>query len=185
MPSHPSLAAERLFAELIDLDPAQQAARLDAGCAGEPALRAEVESLLEAARRGADYLDGLRLRLGLPADAETGREAANVGPWRLIRELGSGGMGRVWLADRTDLLQGRQVALKLPHLSGSAWRRSGLAERLAREREILATLEHPHIARLYDAGITPAGQPGWRWSTWRVSASTASAARAPCRWPSG
>ena len=159
MPTHPTVAAERLFAELIDLDAAQRAVRLAADCADQPALRAEVESLLEAALRGADYLDGLRLRLGLAADAEPGREAGNVGPWRLIRELGSGGMGQVWLAERTDLLQGRQVALKLPHLSGGAWRRSGLAERLAREREILATLEHPNIAQLYDAGITPAGQP--------------------------
>jgi len=48
------------------------------------------------------------------------------------------------------------VALKLPH---GAWRRAGLAERLAREREILATLEHPNIARLYEAGVAPDGQP--------------------------
>jgi serine/threonine-protein kinase len=79
-----------------------------------------------------------------------------VGPYRLVRELGSGGMGSVWLAERTDMLQGRQVALKLPH---GAWKRAGLAERLEREREILATLEHPNIARLYDAGVTPEGQP--------------------------
>jgi serine/threonine-protein kinase len=79
-----------------------------------------------------------------------------VGPYRLMRELGSGGMGSVWLAEHTDLLQGRQVALKLPH---GAWKRAGLAERLARERAILATLEHRHIARLYDAGVTVEGQP--------------------------
>jgi serine/threonine-protein kinase len=79
-----------------------------------------------------------------------------IGPYRLMRELGSGGMGSVWLAERTDLLQGRQVALKLPH---GAWKRAGLAERLAREREILATLEHRHIAQLHDAGVTPQGQP--------------------------
>jgi serine/threonine-protein kinase len=85
---------------------------------------------------------------GLPTDA--------VGPYRLIRELGSGGMASVWLAERTDMLHGRRVALKLPH---GAWRRAGLAERLAREREILATLEHPHIARLYDAGVADDGQP--------------------------
>jgi serine/threonine-protein kinase len=64
-----------------------------------------------------------------------------IGPYRLIRELGSGGMASVWLAERTDMLQGRQVALKLPH---GAWKRAGLAERLQREREILATLEHPN-----------------------------------------
>lgn len=79
-----------------------------------------------------------------------------IGPYSLIRELGSGGMGSVWLAQRSDMLQGRQVALKLPH---GAWKRAGLAERMAREREILATLEHPNIARLYDAGVAEDGQP--------------------------
>ena len=73
-----------------------------------------------------------------------------------MRELGSGGMGVVWLAERTDGLINRPVALKLPH---GAWKRAGLAERMAREREILATLTHPNIAHLYDAGLTAEGQP--------------------------
>jgi serine/threonine-protein kinase len=81
---------------------------------------------------------------------------ARIGPYRLLRQIGDGGMASVWLAERTDMLQSRQVALKLPH---GAWRRIGLAERMAHEREILATLEHPNIARLYDAGIAADGQP--------------------------
>ncbi len=79
-----------------------------------------------------------------------------VGPYRLIRELGRGGMGSVWLGERTDGTLKRQVALKLPH---SNLARSQLAERFARERDILATLVHAHIARLYDAGVTADGQP--------------------------
>ena len=79
-----------------------------------------------------------------------------IGPYRLVREVGSGGMGVVWLAERTDGLINRPVALKLPH---GAWKRAGLAERMAREREILATLTHPNIAHLYDAGLTADGQP--------------------------
>ena len=79
-----------------------------------------------------------------------------IGPYRLVRELGSGGMGVVWLAERTDGLINRPVALKLPH---GAWKRAGLAERMAREREILASLAHPNIAHLYDAGVTADGQP--------------------------
>ena len=78
-----------------------------------------------------------------------------IGPYRLIRELGTGGMGAVWLAERADGSLKRQVALKLPRL---AWGR-GLAERMARERDILASLEHPHIARLYDAGVDQHGRP--------------------------
>jgi serine/threonine-protein kinase len=65
-------------------------------------------------------------------------------------------MGVVWLAERTDGLINRPVALKLPH---GAWKRAGLAERMAGEREILASLAHPNIAHLYDAGITGDGQP--------------------------
>jgi serine/threonine-protein kinase len=80
----------------------------------------------------------------------------SVGPYRLVRPLGEGGMGSVWLAERSDMLVKRQVALKLPHL---AWRRARLAERLEREREILAALNHPNIARLYDAGISADRQP--------------------------
>lgn len=79
-----------------------------------------------------------------------------VGPYRVLSLLGQGGMGSVWLAERADGLFARQVALKLVHpvLMGRR-----VTERFAREREILASLTHPHIARLLDAGITDAGQP--------------------------
>src|SRR5688500_5677718 len=79
-----------------------------------------------------------------------------VGPYRLIRELGAGGAATVWLAERADGSLRRQVALKLPRV---AWLDRGLAERLNRERDILASLEHPSIARLYDAGVDDAGRP--------------------------
>lgn len=78
-----------------------------------------------------------------------------VGPYRLIQELGAGGMGAVWLAERADGSLKRKVALKLPRL---AWGK-GLAERMARERDILASLEHAHIGRLYDAGLDQMGRP--------------------------
>jgi serine/threonine protein kinase len=81
---------------------------------------------------------------------------ALVGPYRLIRLLGEGGMAEVWLAQRADGSIKREVALKLPML----WReRQDLSSRFARERDILAALEHPHIARLYDAGVSPDGLP--------------------------
>jgi eukaryotic-like serine/threonine-protein kinase len=79
----------------------------------------------------------------------------HVGPYRLVRELGRGGMGSVWLAERADGAFKRNVALKLPHVTWIG----GLAERMARERDILATLEHPNIARLYDAGVDDLGRP--------------------------
>lgn len=79
-----------------------------------------------------------------------------VGPYRLVRALGRGGMGEVWLAERVDGTLNRQVALKLPH---SSLPQRQLTERFARERDILATLVHNNIARLYDAGVTAEGQP--------------------------
>jgi serine/threonine-protein kinase len=102
-------------------------------------------------RRGAEPGPGV----GAGAAWGEPEPGAVVGPWRLLRELGQGGMGSVWLAERADGSLKRQVALKLPRLS---WAR-GLAERMARERDILASLEHPHIARLYDAGVDEHGRP--------------------------
>jgi serine/threonine-protein kinase len=90
------------------------------------------------------------------ADDEAPQAGDAVGPYRLVRRLGEGGMGAVWLAERTDMLHRRQVALKLPRVALS---RSALSERLLREREILAGLNHPNIARLYDAGLDAAGRP--------------------------
>jgi eukaryotic-like serine/threonine-protein kinase len=92
----------------------------------------------------------------LPGDDAERAIGAVVGPYRLIGELGRGGMGAVWLAERADGLVKRQVALKMPILAAS---RQTLSERFAREREILAPLAHPHIARLYDAGFADDGQP--------------------------
>jgi serine/threonine protein kinase/protein involved in temperature-dependent protein secretion len=79
-----------------------------------------------------------------------------VGPYQLERVLGFGGMAEVWLAQRADGAFKRKVALKLPKVSGLRW---DVASRFARERDILAELEHPNIARLYDAGVTPEGLP--------------------------
>ncbi len=98
----------------------------------------------------------------LPHLPEVGRQGSDVlgpgqrvGPYRLISLLGRGGMGTVWLAERSDAMTRRRVALKLPRI---AWG-DAFVERLSREREILATLEHEHIARLYDAGVDAQGRP--------------------------
>jgi len=79
-----------------------------------------------------------------------------VGPYELMRLLGAGGMAEVWLAKRADGAFNREVALKLPSLTRV---RHDLEQRFFRERDILASLEHPHIARLYDAGVDPQGLP--------------------------
>jgi serine/threonine-protein kinase len=97
--------------------------------------------------------------VGGPPSIVLGRGAVvgqTVGPYLLLRLLGAGGMGEVWLARRADGGFQREVALKLPLSNPLPW---DLAERFSLERDILARLEHPNIARLYDAGVSAEGQP--------------------------
>ncbi|MFN7395256.1 MAG: serine/threonine-protein kinase, partial [bacterium] len=152
-----------LLDEALSLPAPERAAWLRVLPAEHAALKDTLARLLEV-RAGIETGDFLGTLPKLEGAAGAGEEVPDpgaakagdeVGPYRLVRELGEGGMGSVWLAERADGQLKRQVALKLPRLS---WAR-GLAERMARERDILATLEHPHIARLYDAGVDRLGRP--------------------------
>jgi serine/threonine-protein kinase len=122
----------------------------------EPALRRALFSVGGAA--GESPLDVLpKLSAGGEATAtRVLQEGDLVGPYRLMRPLGAGGMAEVWLAQRADGAFKREVALKTP--SGLQWRQD-LAPRFAIERDIVAALEHPHIARFYDAGVGQDGRP--------------------------
>jgi len=91
-----------------------------------------------------------------PASPDAGLSGQTVGPYTLISPLGQGGMGSVWLAERSDGRFERRVAIKLLHLSLAS---GGAAERFKREGAIVGSLRHPHIAELIDAGVTVAGQP--------------------------
>lgn len=97
-------------------------------------------------------------RMASAAIAAMRRDAAGdrIGPWQLERLLAEGGMGAVWIAQRADGVMQRTAALKLPR---AEWVDRGLAERIARERAILARLQHAHIAVLYDAGLADGGRP--------------------------
>ena len=140
----------------LDLAPPERAAWL----AKLPPEHADLrESLAEMlAKRPVetdDFLNRLPEFSGVP-EALTAMPGCIVGPYRLLRELGQGGTSSVWLAELVDGSIKRNVALKLPHL-GLVDR--GIEQRIAREREILSGLEHPHIARLYDAGVDARGRP--------------------------
>src|ERR1700691_5479547 len=135
---------ESLPTEHRDLAPALREALLPGEL--EAAARNSLTSLPKlGAAEGAEFASASGLKPG-----------ARVGPYELIRLLGAGGMAEVWLARRADGAFKREVALKLPMLAHA---RAGLEARFARERDILASLEHPHIARLYDAGVDPQGLP--------------------------
>jgi len=147
----------RLVSNLLDKGSALPVTEREAwlgSLAGDAArLAPMVRELMakQAAQETADLIDPGRLaQLGGGA-----REGQSIGPYVLVRELGHGGMSAVWLAERADASPRRKVALKLPYLGWAP----GLAERFARESQILAGLEHPHIARLYDAGVDEQGRP--------------------------
>ncbi|HET9864301.1 MAG TPA: serine/threonine-protein kinase [Steroidobacteraceae bacterium] len=141
----------------LDLAPAERAEWLAALPAEHADLREALTELLTG--RGGMETDDFLKRLpefsAVPVSIALGPDSI-VGPYRLLRELGSGGTSSVWLAERADGSIQRKVALKLPHL-GLVDR--GIQQRIAREREILAGLEHPNIARLYDAGVDEHGRP--------------------------
>ncbi|HEY6455742.1 MAG TPA: protein kinase [Steroidobacteraceae bacterium] len=153
----------RLLDEALPLDAAGRRVWLEA-------LSPEYRHLLAALRQALLPEDAEAATLArlstLPKFASAGersvlaassmRVGMRVGPYELIRPLGTGGMAEVWLARRADGAFKREVALKLPMLTQL---REDLAQRFAQERDILASLEHPNIARLYDAGIDSGGLP--------------------------
>lgn len=149
-----------LLDESLGLPPPARAAWLEALERHDPALAADLRNLLEPPQtRAAGILttaEGLGDRLAAFPTAEQSLVGRLFGPYCVRTLLGHGGMGSVWLADRVDGLFTRRVALKLVH---PALMGLGLAERLSRERTILAGLDHPNIARLYDAGVAEDGQP--------------------------
>ncbi|HEX5788957.1 MAG TPA: serine/threonine-protein kinase [Woeseiaceae bacterium] len=154
-------AAERLFAEAVDLDPGERADWLDRRCAGDPLLRRDVDALLAAAESSAAYFEALPARLGIerlrdgPGVVHRGAVGEVYGHYRLVGLLGTGGMGDVWRAERADGRFESDVAVKLLTRPGSG---PALA-RFDREAHYLARLTHPNIARLIDAGVGADGTP--------------------------
>ncbi|MCH8251929.1 MAG: serine/threonine protein kinase, partial [Planctomycetes bacterium] len=149
-----------LFESVCDLDPEEREARLSATCAGDPELRAEVESLLTASEEASEGLD-------VPA-AETFREVirsdeaerlvgGRVGAYQLVRLIACGGMGSVYYATPSDDPHGHAVAVKLiaPRLRLS----DDIVRRFHREQRTLAKLDHPNIGRLLDGGVAEGDTP--------------------------
>jgi eukaryotic-like serine/threonine-protein kinase len=129
---------QAVFADVVDLPEAARASHLARVCAGRSDLFAEVESLLQAHQRAGAFIEPVPDR---------------IGPYRLLEEIGHGGMGAVYRASRDDGQFQQQVAVKLLSLPGSA---SGY-RRFLDEQQILANLSHPNIAALLDGGITRSG----------------------------
>jgi eukaryotic-like serine/threonine-protein kinase len=148
---------QALFHEAADLPPAEQDAFLASACDWDAELVEEVRSMLREDWHQVSVLDRGMAELAHNVFAKTNPDhlpTQNFGPYRLIRLLGEGGMGTVYLAERTDL--GTQVAIKVLR---DAWLSPARRERFAAEQRTLAQLNHPSIARLYDADALPDGTP--------------------------
>src|SRR6266516_591186 len=148
---------QALFHEVADLPGSAQRAFLEVECRDDPALMAEVLGLLEEDARGDSLLDrnvahvaGQVLEQGIPPALLD----QDFGPYRMKQVLGEGGMGVVYLAEREDL--GSVAAIKILR---DAWLSPDRRERFASEQRTLAQLNHPSIARLYDASTLPDGTP--------------------------
>jgi serine/threonine-protein kinase len=153
-PARWALISARLD-ELLDLDPAARQARLAEWPPHDPVTAAELLEWLVTVQavRDESFLEGSAAAPAAPRGIGPG---SVCGAWTLERVLGSGGMGSVWLARRTDGRYAAQAAIKLPHPAVLA---RGGAGHFEREGRLLARVSHPHIAGLLDAGVAPSGQP--------------------------
>lgn len=149
---------EAIFEDALDLPPDRRGGWLAARCGADEELRHEVEALLGALERPDRLLDGgIAPFAALAASLvpELGGQHT-IGPYRILREIGRGGMGVVYLADRNDGQYRHRVAIKLL-LGGQA--AGELYRRFLAERQFLAMLSHPNIAQLLDGGVTDTGVP--------------------------
>jgi len=151
-----------LLAEALERPAAERQAFIDSASGTDAALRGELTALVAAAAQTHSLLD--EAPRGLALDALQARRAdgsgawlgRRLGAWRIVSLIADGGMGRVFLAERADGLYAQQVALKLmaPGLD-----RDALVARFVAERQILAGLDHPNLAKVLDGGITDEGMP--------------------------
>jgi len=157
-PTDPFSRVDSVFDAAVDLPQSEQAAFVDHACGDDHELRAEVLELLRVYHHADSFLEAPVAQFGAPfldaAAAIGGPIPEQVGPFRVVREIGRGGMGRVFLGERVDGQFEQHVAIKLIQHSAP-----GIVRRFIEERRMLARLQHPGIAGLVDGGITSAGVP--------------------------
>jgi WD40 repeat protein len=177
------MTEETLFAEALSRAPAERAAFLAQACAGQPELRAAVEALLAAHEKSGNLLDRPPEELGQTVDSDPGRQeppftgeyapqpdaapvpaadgppgaagAVIAGRYTLVEKIGEGGMGEVWVAKQTEPVK-RKVALKVIKAGMDS---KAVLTRFEQERQALALMDHPNIARVLDGGMTAQGRP--------------------------
>jgi serine/threonine protein kinase/lipopolysaccharide biosynthesis regulator YciM len=148
-----------IFDEAIKLPPNERAAYLDRACKDEPELRRRIESLLKASESQGGFLDSpsgsgqsAPLRSSVPLSEKPGDR---IGPYKLLEQIGEGGCGVVYVAEQTEPVR-RRVALKIIKLGMDS---KSVVARFEAERQALALMDHPNIAKVLDAGATETGRP--------------------------
>ena len=157
--------ADAVFDAALDIAPGDRQAFVERACGDDTELRGDVERLLRAHSKSETVLDAPAadfvapmLRHALQATiAEASSTPSRIGPYRIEREIGRGGMGIVYLAERDDPAFRQRVALKV--VRGTQSDGGASIARFVSERQLLVSLEHPHIARLFDGGVTTDGLP--------------------------
>jgi serine/threonine protein kinase len=149
--------ANEVFLKALELSSSgQREAYLDAACVGDAALRAEVESLLQASARAGGFLECPAANLVATVDEPiTEQPGTVIGPYKLLEQIGEGAFGVVFLAEQQQPIR-RKVALKI--LKPGMDTRQVVA-RFEAERQALALMDHPNIAKVLDAGQTNSGRP--------------------------
>ncbi len=156
MTTDTSRAEAIFFAALERTDPADRMAILDRECAGDAALRGEVERLLRASGRVGGFLEGAAVDVVATQDAAVSESAGTIiGNYKLLQQIGEGGFGVVFMAQQLQPIR-RKVALKV--IKPGMDSREVIA-RFEAERQALALMEHPNIARVLDGGTTESGRP--------------------------
>src|SRR5262245_61359516 len=152
------MTLEEIFLAAVEMPtPAERAAYLDAVCGDDVSLRVQAERLLQSHEQEGNLLDSPLYDTAPTGESggDGGRPATPIGPYKRLEKIGEGGMGAVWLAEQTEPVR-RRVALKLLKTglgSGQA------VARFEAERQALALMDHPNIARVLEGGSTPAGLP--------------------------
>jgi serine/threonine protein kinase/tetratricopeptide (TPR) repeat protein len=151
--------AKEIFNSVLDSDEPQRAAYLDKACGNDEELRQEIETLLASYTKADSFFDSFAIPNAFKLAEEERNERLignRIGQYTLIKEIGQGGMGTVFLATRADEEFKKYVAIKLIKRGMDT---ADILRRFRNERQILASLNHPNIARLLDGGTTENGLP--------------------------
>ena len=148
-------SVKAIFGEAIEKAPEERAAFLDGACRGDPELRTQVDALLEAWEQADQFLASPTAEESAPPEDDLEQAGSRIGVYKLLQQIGEGGMGTVYMAEQEEPVR-RKVALKIIKLGMDT---KQVIARFEAERQALAMMDHPNIAKVLDAGTTETGRP--------------------------